>query len=69
MFLPRHSVRQYRPNGRDYIFFGIIGQSSISIMSGVELAVPSILDMPFGTQSRRVAGRRGAVNAIRMRTC
>ncbi|CAG9254820.1 hypothetical protein BCEP4_1550017 [Burkholderia cepacia] len=46
-----------------------MGNQSISIMSGVELAVPSILDMPFGTQSRRVAGRRGAVNAIRMRTC
>ncbi|RQR41980.1 hypothetical protein DIE22_00090 [Burkholderia sp. Bp9142] len=69
MFLFRQSVRQYRPGSRIISFYGNMGNQSISKMSGVELAVPSVLDMPFGKQSRRVAGRRGAVNAIRMRTC
>ncbi|PEH69219.1 hypothetical protein CRM91_15410 [Burkholderia ambifaria] len=69
MFLLRQSGRQYRPNQRIIYYSGNMGNRSISKMSGVELAVPSILDMPFGKQSRRVAGRRGAVNAIRMRTC
>ncbi|KAB0644857.1 hypothetical protein F7R21_00705 [Burkholderia latens] len=69
MFLLRQSVRQYRPNPRVIAFPENMGIRSISKMSGVELAVPPILDMPFGKQSRRVAGRRGAVNAIRMRTC
>ncbi|AXK62097.1 hypothetical protein CN645_14475 [Burkholderia sp. IDO3] len=69
MFLLRQWVRQYRPGRLIISFSEMVGNRSISKMSGVKLAAPSILDMPFGKQPRRVAGRRGAVNAIRMRTC
>ncbi|RQR84008.1 hypothetical protein DID97_07820 [Burkholderia sp. Bp8977] len=69
MFLYRRRVRQYRPDAQFISFPENMGNRSISKMSGVELAVPPVLDMPFGKQSRRVVQRRGAVNAIRMRTC